>query len=196
MRLRNTSIFAAGVAAALLAGWYGFPRILYASKQQPLAFNHKVHADKAGSKCEDCHAITEAGAFAGIPPIASCAGCHPEPVGETAAEKELVAKYVKPNREIPWLVYSRQPDNVRFSHATHVKTAKLACERCHGTHGTTTALRTYQENRISGYSRDIWGHSIARISFKPGEHPGMKMDDCAACHKERGVQTSCMACHK
>ena len=54
----------------------------------------------------------------------------------------------------------------------------------------------YQENRISGYSRDIWGYSISRVSFDAPEHPPMKMDDCMRCHEEKKVIAACRACHK
>jgi hypothetical protein len=146
--------------------------------------------------CEDCHSIGENGRFGGIPALDKCSTCHAEPVTQSAEEKLFVERYVKTSREIPWRVYSRQPDNVSFSHAIHVKLAKVACERCHGEHGKTDKLRAYEENRISGYSRDIWGSAMARISFRPVERPGMKMDDCAACHRDKGVTTSCVDCHK
>lgn len=182
------------MTAALAAGWVGFPYALYQRIPQPLEFNHAVHMDKASMKCEDCHAIRDDGSFAGIPAVAQCAGCHAQPLGSTPAEKVLVEKYVTPNREIPWAVYSRQPENVYFPHAAHVKLAKLACAECHGDHGKTTRLRPFERNRVSGYSRDIWGPSMARISAR--KRPGMKMDDCIDCHHERGLSHSCMECHK
>jgi hypothetical protein len=196
MTVRGTTFFLTGLSAMLAAGWLAFPRVLYKTRAQPAAFNHRVHVEKGGSKCEDCHAIAADGSFAEIPRVETCAGCHAAPLTDKPAEKLLVERYITPQREIPWMVYARQPDNVHFSHATHVSVAKIACERCHGEHGKTEHLRPYQENRISGYSRDIWGHSISRISFQPAKHPAMKMDDCAACHRERGVETSCMACHR
>ena len=75
-----------------------------------------------------------------------------------------------------------------------MKLAKLPCEECHRDHGKTDTLRQYQENRISGYSRDIWGTSISRIAVKT--RPGMKMSDCENCHDSRGVKTGCLDCHK
>ena len=196
MNWRGLIVFVLGVAAALAAGWLAFPKLLYEVRQQPLNFSHKVHAEKAGTACEDCHAIGEDGRFAGIPKTENCAMCHAEPVTDSADEKRLVERYVKPEKEIPWLVYSRQPDNVSFSHATHVKIAKLACERCHGDQTSSDKLRPYEQNRISTYSRDIWGRSISRLGPESKGQPCMKMDDCAACHREEGVETSCIACHK
>ncbi|MCX6622488.1 MAG: cytochrome c3 family protein [Acidobacteria bacterium] len=196
MKYLGSISFFAGFAAMLAVGWAGFPRLLYRSAQQPFSFSHKVHAgEKAGMKCEDCHAFRADGTYSGVPTLDKCSGCHAAAMTTTAAEKTLIEKYVTPNREVPWLVYSRQPDNVYFSHAQHLKLGKLACERCHRGHGRTDTLRPYQEDRISGYSKDIWGSSISRISFK-GRTDGMRMDDCVACHKQHHVADSCLACHK
>jgi hypothetical protein len=197
MKHKGAILFTLGFTAALVAGWAGFPRILYRQQPQPLQFSHRTHAgEKAGLACDDCHSVTDAGYFTGIPKLEKCSTCHAEPLGQTPDEKKLVQEYVKPAQEIPWLVYSRQPQNVRFPHAIHLKSAKLDCVSCHGEHGKTETLRTYEENRISGYSRDIWGRSISRVSFRPPERPSMKMADCEHCHNDRGVVTSCRSCHK
>jgi menaquinone reductase, multiheme cytochrome c subunit len=192
-------MFGSGVIAMLCAGWLGFPYVLYEKVEQPIQFSHKAHVETGGMACEDCHSLGENGKFSGIPKISQCATCHEAPLTELAHEKVLVEEYVAKNREIPWLVYSRQPDNTYFPHAPHMKQGKLECERCHGDHGKTESLRPFERNRISGYSRDIWGTSISRISFpgkQPPARPGMKMDDCARCHTEKGLQQSCLDCHK
>jgi len=108
-------------------------------------------------------------------------------MGTTAAEKRFIDQYVTPNREPQWKSYAGQPENVYFPHVTHVKTAKLACARCHGDQGSTNALPLYQVDRISGYSRDIWGSK---------GRPGMTMNDCVGCHEERKLEHSCLDCHK
>ena len=89
---------------ALGAGWLGFPRVIYQSQPQPVDFSHKVHADKAGSKCEDCHAFRDDGTFAGMPTLDKCAACHAAAMGDTAAEKNFIDQYVTPQREPVWLV--------------------------------------------------------------------------------------------
>jgi len=192
--MRGMVFFLLGAGVMFGAGWVGFPKMLYVSRQQPLQFNHKVHAEKAGMECVGCHELRADGSFSGIPGIAGCAGCHPEPQGPTQAEKQLVKDYVTPNREIPWLVYSRQPINARFSHARHVTAGKMKCEECHGEHGKSTTLAPYEENRVSGYSRKIWGSRMVRVGLKPGD--GMKMSDCESCHEKKGVEAGCLGCHQ
>jgi hypothetical protein len=182
MRHRGKLLLGAGALVALAAGWAAFPRVIYKRQPQPVAFSHKIHAEKAGMKCEDCHELRPDGTFAGIPLLEKCAGCHAAAMGTTVAEKQFIDGYVTPRREVQWAVYARQPENVYFSHAAHVKLAHLACASCHRDHGQSDALRPYEEDRISGYSRDIWR--------------SMKMDDCAACHRQHGIENSCLDCHK
>ena len=181
MRQRIALFFLAGFASMLAAGWLGVPRALYRSEKQPLDFNHRIHKDKAAQKCSDCHGIGKDAAFTGIPTLAGCAGCHAEPMGNTANEKLMVVSYVKPAREIAWRSYARQPMNVRFPHAVHVNLGKLACEKCHGTHGDSATIGMYQEDRISTYSRGA---------------VTMSMSACEDCHRQKGIEAGCLGCHK
>ena len=195
MSRRATIGYLTGLGAALLGGWVAFPHVLYQSVEQPLQFSHALHTgEKSGLSCQDCHSLGRDGRFAGIPGIETCAPCHQEAQGKTADEKRLVEEYVSKGREIAWLSYARQPQNVSFSHAQHVTLAGLTCERCHGPHGRSETLRPFERNRISGYSRDIWGPSMSRL--RRAEWEGMKMDDCSRCHHARGVRESCLDCHK
>lgn len=195
--------FIVGFAASMVLGWVIFPKLLYSQKEQPFNFNHALHVEEVDESCQSCHFFREDGSFSGIPKIAQCVDCHEEPMGDTEDEAIFVEQYVAKEREVPWFVYSRQPDCVFFSHAAHVIGAEMECATCHGHHGETENLRPYEYNRITTYSRDIWGHNIA--GFAKNTWDRMKMDDCARCHKEAGiihtssVQTerdACFVCHK
>ena len=179
MKIPGKLFFLAGVLAALGAGWAGFPRVIYQTRLQPVDFSHKIHTDKAGAKCEDCHAFREDGSFAGTPTLEQCANCHAAPMGTSAVEKDFIDRYVTPHREPAWVSYARQPQNVWFPHAAHVKRAGLACDRCHGAIGASDRLPLYREDRVGGYS-----------------HETMSMDACIACHKADGRENNCLGCHK
>lgn len=195
MRHRAMSVFGAGVVGALIAGWFAFPLALYSRVDQPLQFSHRLHTgEKVGLGCEECHALSAGGRFSGIPRIEKCATCHAEVQGSSRDETRLVEDYVKKGREIPWLTYSRQPESVFFPHAPHLKLAEIKCEHCHGPHGQSEALRPFEQDRISSYSRDVDGRSIARWRQTGAE--SMTMDDCSRCHREHGVRESCLTCHK
>ncbi|MDL2269037.1 cytochrome c family protein [Desulfosarcina sp. OttesenSCG-928-A07] len=195
--------FIFGFAAFMVLGWVVFPSLLYSQKEQPFNFNHALHMEEVDNGCQSCHFFREDGSFSGIPKLAQCTSCHDEMVGQSAEEAEFVASYVWKNREVPWFSYARQPDCVFFSHAAHVLAARMDCVTCHGDIGTSESARPYEYNRITGYSRDIWGKNIAGI--KQNTWDRMKMSDCAECHKNSGaghissVQTgrdACFVCHK
>ena len=174
--------FIAGLVVSLIIGWVVFPKVLYSQKTQPIDFNHALHMREVGDGCQSCHFFREDGSFSGIPKLAACTQCHEDVMGETEEEAKFVAEYVAKNREVPWLVYSRQPPCVYFSHVAHVVVAKNDCVTCHGHIGESEHLPVYEENRITGYSRNIWGYNMA--GFKKNSWDRMKMDDCAACHAE------------
>jgi len=172
--------FLLGLAVSLVVGWGVLPKLLYSQKKQPFNFNHARHAEVVDAGCESCHFFRDDGSFAGVPKLEQCTGCHQDQQGESDDEKTFVTEYVAKGTEVPWRVYSRQPDCVFFSHGAHVKMAKMECAACHGSIGESEQLRVYEENRITGYSRDIWGKNIAGLRKNSWER--MKMDDCAECH--------------
>ncbi len=207
--LTGTGFFLAGFVGALILGWVLFPMALYSEQQQPLDFNHALHmnpekvfgieGETEEDRCLFCHRFREDGTFAGIPKIADCMMCHDDadyPLGESDAEKRFLNQYVAKDKEIPWLSYYEQPDCVYFSHIAHVKMAALDCMSCHGEHGNSESLPVYQANRLTDYSRNIWGKHISGYKANPWDR--MKMDDCAECHTEYGVEenNACFVCHK
>ncbi len=193
--------FIVGFVASLVLGWVIFPKLLYSTKPQPFNYSHAIHNELVDEGCESCHYFREDGSFSGIPSLESCVECHEEMQGDSEDEAIFMEEYVAKDREIPWHVYSRQPDCVFFSHAAHVKMGKMDCVTCHGHIGESDQLPTYKENRISTYSIDIWGRNISGI--KRNSWDRMKMNDCANCHRENGVnqrsvQTrkgGCFVCH-
>ena len=198
-------LFGVGFLSVFLLGWLIFPALLYSNKKQPISFNHAIHAKLTDDGCETCHYFYQDGKFSGVPEIQTCKTCHFEVKKGSENEITLISDYIKVNKEIPWLIYSRQPDHVYFSHSAHVNFAEISCESCHGDVGKSSQPRIYQENKITGYSRDIWG----RFMIKPGfmgrqTWESMRMADCADCHHKRGhkptsVQTGkegCFVCHK
>ena len=193
--------FLSGLVGALIVGWIVFPALLYSKKSQPLSFSHATHGPEsdAGLECEECHFFYEDGAFSGIPGIKNCMECHEDPespLGESPEEVKLFTDYIEPGREIPWLIYSRQPDCVYFPHIAHVNMAEIECNVCHGDFSTRKSPPVYKVNRLTRYSIDIWGRNIA--GYKKNTWDGMKMADCAKCHTQKGKEdnNACFVCHK
>lgn len=193
--------FLSGFIGALIVGWIVFPLILYTEQNQPLNFSHARHGPEssAGLGCDECHFFHKDGTFSGTPKIESCMECHEDPqspLSESPEEAKLFANYIGPFKEIPWLVYSRQPDCVYFPHIAHVKVATIKCRVCHGDFATRQSPPVYKVNRLTRHSIDIWGRNIA--GYKRNTWDRMKMDDCAGCHAQRGKQNNnaCLVCHK
>ena len=194
--------FVIGFALSLVVGWAIFPKLLYSKKKQPVDFNHAMHLELVDEGCQSCHFFREDGSFSGAPTLAQCVGCHDEMQGDTAAEMNFYENYVQTDREVPWLIYAKQPQCVYFSHVAHVKMANMDCVTCHGFIGESTQLPIYEQNRISLYSRNIWGKNIG--GFKENTWDRMKMDDCSECHVREGVRQAsvqttkggCFVCHK
>jgi hypothetical protein len=172
-------LFFISFAGALFVGWGVFPQILFSTNPQPINYNHALHQEEAGLSCEDCHFFREDGTYAGKPKLASCVECHEEAQGETEDEARLVSEFVEPEKEIPWISYTRQPDNVFFSHAAHVKMAEMACTECHRDVEKETKAPPVRINRLTGYPSEI-----------------MKMYVCEDCHAQENVSNACDVCHK
>jgi hypothetical protein len=138
---------------------------------QPLAYNHKVHVEKAELKCTECHLYAEQKASASIPTLEVCRNCHSEePLSESPEEQKLI-QYIAEGKEIPWKRIYRVPDHVYFSHRRHVVGGELECKVCHG--------------------------DVAEFT-KPVSSPvvPVTMENCMACHKKRKVTNDCLACHR
>jgi len=195
--------FIIGIALSMVVGWIIFPKVLYSQKSQPFDFNHQMHVDLVDDGCQSCHFFREDGTFSGVPRLAQCVGCHDEMQGRSLNETVFYEQYVLNDREVPWLVSARQPDCVFFSHGAHIFGAKMDCITCHGPVGTSETLKPYEENRITGYSRDIWGKKISGLKSNTWDR--MKMSDCAKCHaqyadihdsSEQTGRDACFVCHK
>lgn len=174
-RIVGGVIFVAGFIVALIFGWVVFPNLLYSQRPQPMEFSHAAHQD---STCEDCHFFLDDGTYSGIPRIEKCKECHESPMGQTEDERILVEEFIQQDREIPWRIYSWQPDNVYFSHAPH-KVKGVECVVCHRDVSKEEKLPPYKENRLTGYSINT-----------------MKMDVCEKCHAEQRANNNCEVCHK
>ena len=171
--VRGKTMFFFGVVGMLLFGWIAFPFLLYKSFAQPVQFSHRIHTgDDLGLSCSDCHTYDEDGRFRRTPSIAKCAECHSNRISVSAEECNFVTNYIATGKEVHWLIYSRQPENVYFSHATHVRLAGIDCQACHFGQSYTDKLRPARFSRISGYSLDVFGRTLFGVPSTPS--PGSR----------------------
>jgi hypothetical protein len=169
----------AGLGAGALAfpgGWRAAP-----APQQPIRFNHRIHAGDNHIGCTSCHAYAERGPVAGIPSMARCQGCHKfvkEDKDDPAVTAEIQALLHKleEGTAIEWVRVYRVPDHVFFTHERHVH-AGVRCQECHG---------------------EVERMEVVR------QVPPLTMGWCLECHRrkqaekplERARLTDCWTCHK
>ncbi len=152
------------------------PRLQYRTVEQPIQFNHKVHSEAVGMTCDDCHPSVPTDASPAFP-ISTCAvpRREGEQRGRAAPRRALRRDGARGAVARP---RAAARERLLLPRAAH--RAKIACERCHGPHGESPRRAPVQENRLTWYSRDIWGPSPTRPR---GTWEGMKMTDCSSCHR-------------
>ncbi|MDX2114426.1 MAG: cytochrome c3 family protein [Planctomycetota bacterium] len=141
------AILGAGGLVSVAAGyWYFFTpdywRVGY-EPDQPVDYNHQLHAGKLGMDCRYCHTNVEESYHANVPDTSTCMNCHTG-AGETAYLNSTLwtAHKANPNlvllresyaqgKPIEWRRVHKVPDYAHFPHSVHIK-AGVSCYSCHG----------------------------------------------------------------
>lgn len=140
-----------GWNALWVIGVYGGDEVANYKPEQPILFNHTLHAGKveAGNlaiNCQYCHSSVEKSKHAGIPSANICMNCHqavgegrsPEGTAEIAKIYQAVGwdpeklAYTGEEEPIRWVKVHNLPDHAYFNHAQHVAVGGLECQECHG----------------------------------------------------------------
>lgn len=98
--------------------------------QQPVPFDHKVHAGDLGIKCVYCHTSVEKSAHSTVPPTSTCMNCHTA-VKRESPKLQLVRESAEKNIAIEWVRVHRLPEYAYFIHSRHVNSG-IDCASCHG----------------------------------------------------------------
>ena len=143
---------------------------------QPIAFPHNQHAGSQPGEnrmdCQYCHFSAERSVDAGIPPVATCMGCHLVINGRNRPEEvQKIRDYHGRGEPIPWVRIYKVADHVHFPHMRHVK-AGMECQECHG---------PVEEMDVLNGRDPAWG--------------GDNMGWCVDCHRQEGASVDCAVCH-
>ena len=140
--------------------------------QQPIAFDHSIHAGKLGMDCLYCHYGAEKSPVANIPAIGTCMGCHKIAATDKPEIQKLTGYFTR-GETPPWVEVYKLPDHVKFNHKRHVR-AGMACQECHG---------PVQEMKV------VY------------QYPSLKMGWCVSCHRSKlddpkfPASMDCLVCH-
>ncbi|MBL7939244.1 MAG: c-type cytochrome [Flavobacteriales bacterium] len=135
--------------AAWVVGVYGGDEVEHYKPEQPIKFNHTLHAGKVDKgnlaiNCQYCHSSAEKSKHAGIPSTNVCMNCHQAVAeGRTPEGTKEIAKiyaavgwdgkaYTGKPEPVKWVKVHNLPDHAYFNHAQHVAVGKLECQECHG----------------------------------------------------------------
>ena len=135
--------------------------------EQPIAFDHSVHAGEAAIPCQFCHRGVGTEAAATIPSVQQCMFCH-SVVATDRPQIQLLQAHWETNTPVDWTRVHRVPDHVRFVHAPHIQ-AGLDCATCHGDVASMTKVKQVRS---------------------------LAMGDCQGCHRANSASIDCATCHK
>lgn len=152
---------------------------------QPINFDHSLHAGDRNIDCEYCHNSARRSPAAGIPPSNTCMGCH-KFVNTDAPQIKLLTEKFNKNEPIEWVRVHDLPDYVRFSHEVHLgaKDANgqqfLACETCHGNVKSMTIVEQWAPLQM-GWCVEC--HNQVKIPPKDGQPAITNASvSCNTCH--------------
>jgi len=106
--------------------------------QQPIPFDHSIHAGQLGMDCRYCHNHVESSSHSNVPAAQVCWNCHgPGKVKSNSPKLALLRAAMDPSDEnytgepIRWVQVHQTPDYAYFNHSVHVNRG-VSCVECHG----------------------------------------------------------------
>ena len=184
----------------------------------PRPFNHMAHLDR-GVNCLACHEGADKLDGAGMPAKDLCMACHEDLDKDPARPLEKkVAWFLDAKGEPAWSRFTKQSEEIRFSHGSHAGKG-VACASCHEGIEKNTGLQPGMVQRMSAcvachestataYTRCESCHSEVTAATRPPNHERnwKKMhgqasrtgeaagtaNNCTLCHEKN----SCAACHQ
>jgi hypothetical protein len=168
---------------------------------QPVEFDHRHHVQDDGIDCRYCHASVDRSPWAGMPPTATCMGCHGQ-IWNQAAHLEPVRRAFFTDAAIPWRRVHQLPDFVYFDHSVHV-THGVGCQTCHGRvdrMGKVFQVQPLTMGWCLGCHRNPEPHlrpldQITSMTWTPPGDPAALADRLARQYGIRHL-TSCTTCHR
>lgn len=160
-----------GLAASFLIGCKFQPNIGYNTgyaPEQPIAYDHSLHAGKLQIQCQYCHNQVERSKHSNIPTLQTCMNCHLTVATDKPDIQKMRDKYDK-GESIEWVRVHMLPDHVMFNHSAHIQKG-VNCSTCHG---PVETMKVVQQ--------------IADLS----------MGWCINCHRqpENKAPLNCTTCH-
>lgn len=138
------------------------------SPEQPIAFDHSLHAGTHKIQCMYCHNQVERSQHSTVPALSTCMNCHIQVATDKPGVQKLREAYTA-GESIEWVKVHMLPDFVRFNHSAHIAKG-VNCQTCHG--------------------------EVEKMK-KMEQHSDLSMGWCVNCHRqpENNAPLNCSTCH-
>src|SRR6185312_15987587 len=100
------------------------------SPEQPIPYDHSLHAGQLKIQCQYCHNQVERSPHSNIPALSTCMNCHLTVKTDSPSIQKLRTAY-DTGKPIQWVKVHMLPDFVKFNHSAHVARG-VNCQTCHG----------------------------------------------------------------
>lgn len=174
-----------GVSFGLYALWPANVETGY-EPEQPIAYSHRLHAGELKIDCRYCHSNVETSAYANVPAVAVCMGCHAQiesknDEGRVKPEILKLKEHWEKKEPIRWVNVHDLADFVYFDHSRHLS-AGLKCQQCHGP--IETMERVYRANSLKmGWCLDCHKKPPPKdYPIRDGRATWAPID-CYTCHR-------------
>ena len=192
--------FVIAVAAAVTAYHLWGPKPY--APEQPLAFSHATHMQKAGMTCIACHPSAFHAAKAGVPDSQSCLACHKHilPDSPKLARLHASANPDSPDytgEPIRWNKVNKLAAHVKFDHSVHVNRG-VGCSTCHeglDRQDRTTAIPDMSMSWCLNCHRSPYGIRPLEEIANPEYQDDPELSDRLIEQWKIDPGTNCNTCH-
>lgn len=171
--------------------------------EQPVGFQHNLHAGQLGLDCRYCHSSVEVAASANVPATETCMTCHSQ-VRVGAPALAPVQESWDTGTPLQWNRVHDVADFVFFDHSAHLN-GGVGCSSCHGrvdqmaeiwkneplTMGWCLECHRAPEHQVRPRSE------VFNMSYQPPTEPlELGRELVEAYHINTEKLTQCSTCHR
>jgi len=168
---------------------------------QPIKFDHRHHVRDDGIDCIYCHSGVTRSAYAGIPAVSVCMGCHSQ-IWTSSPELTHLREAYFTGRPIEWARVNNLPRHVFFNHSIHIAKG-VGCVTCHGR--VDLMGQVYQEETLlMQWCLDCHRHPeehlrptdrVTDMEWSPNR-PQVQLGREIAAQLDVHPTTDCTGCHR
>lgn len=145
--------------------------------EQPIKFNHTLHAGDNKIACVYCHTGALTSRHAGIPSANICMNCHKgisegrsadgtadiQKIYDAIGWDPETRSYSGEEKPIKWVKVHNLPDLAYFNHAQHYVVGQIECQQCHGEIQQNNIVASQFAPLTMGWCIDCHNHTAVKM---------------------------------